>query len=203
MASHDEVQIIDVVQLAALVTTRPALLGATKLISIDGPAGSGKSTLAKLLAHELGADVIHMDDLYHGWEDALTASTFTRIGSQILQPLISGTSASYQKFDWINYQFSKWVELKPAVLIIEGVGAAAKEIRSYSSLTIWIEVEPDLGMQRVLQRDGNQIASQMVNWQHEEASWHQLDDTKAAAELILLGENHPELSQGQYFAKIK
>lgn len=203
MASHDEVQIIDVVQLAALVTTRPALLGATKLISIDGPAGSGKSTLAKLLAHELGADVIHMDDLYHGWEDALTASTFTRIGSQILQPLISGTSASYQKFDWIKYQFSEWVELKPAVLIIEGVGAAAKEIRSYSSLTIWIEVEPGLGMQRVLQRDGNQIASQMVIWQQEEASWHQLDDTKAAAELILLGENHPELSQGQYFAKIK
>jgi uridine kinase len=203
MASHDEIQIIDVVQLAALVTTRPALLGATKLILIDGPAGSGKSTLAKLLAQELGAAVIHMDDLYHGWEDALTASTFTRIGSQILEPLISGTSASYQKFDWIKYQFSEWVEVNPAILIIEGVGAASKEIRNYSSMTIWIEVEPNLGMQRVLQRDGNQISSQMANWQLEEASWHQLDETKTAAEMILLGDSQSELSRDQYYAKIK
>jgi uridine kinase len=203
MASYDEVQIIDVVHLAALVTTRPALLGATKLIAIDGPAGSGKSTLAKLLAQELDAAVIHMDEIYHGWEDALTAATIARIDSQILEPLISGTTARYQKFDWIKYQFSNWVELKPATLIIEGVGAAAKGIHNYASMTIWIEVEPGLGMQRVLQRDGNQIAAQMADWQQEEASWHQLDGTKAAAEIILSGDSQLELSQGQYFAKIK
>ena len=45
------------------------------LIAIDGRAGAGKTTLAARFFDELSVDktvaVIHMDDLYDGWENAL------------------------------------------------------------------------------------------------------------------------------------
>ncbi|MEY3649405.1 MAG: hypothetical protein RL370_108, partial [Actinomycetota bacterium] len=46
------------------------------LIAIDGRAGAGKTTLAASIYEELSEDktvaVIHMDDLYDGWENALS-----------------------------------------------------------------------------------------------------------------------------------
>ncbi|MEY4337799.1 MAG: hypothetical protein RL680_694, partial [Actinomycetota bacterium] len=45
------------------------------LIAIDGRAGAGKTTLAAKFFEELSVDksvqVIHMDDLYNGWNNAL------------------------------------------------------------------------------------------------------------------------------------
>ncbi len=45
------------------------------VIAIDGPAGAGKTTLATnlalALAQDLRVQIIHMDDLYDGWDNAL------------------------------------------------------------------------------------------------------------------------------------
>ena len=52
----------------------------SRIIAIDGPAGSGKTTLAERLSQnfpERPIAIIHMDDLYAGWNDALTP-TLTR-----------------------------------------------------------------------------------------------------------------------------
>jgi pantothenate kinase-related protein Tda10 len=52
-----------------LATGRPPTLGRGRLVCVDGPAGSGKSTLASALVR-LAPDavVVHMDDLYAGWD---------------------------------------------------------------------------------------------------------------------------------------
>ena len=46
------------------------------LFAIDGPAGAGKTTYAATLEAELSlkgtVKVIHMDDLYNGWDNALS-----------------------------------------------------------------------------------------------------------------------------------
>jgi uridine kinase len=50
------------------------------IITIDGPAGSGKTTLAQKLVNDLSdAQVIHMDDLYEGWNDPLSAKLTARV----------------------------------------------------------------------------------------------------------------------------
>ena len=54
------------------------------IIAIDGPAGSGKTTLAQKLVNDLSdAQVIHMDDLYDGWNDPLSAKLNTLTDKQI------------------------------------------------------------------------------------------------------------------------
>jgi uridine kinase len=47
------------------------------VIAIDGPAGAGKTTLAqeifRAFSTKSSVQVIHMDDLYDGWGNALSS----------------------------------------------------------------------------------------------------------------------------------
>ena len=53
------------------------------LIAIDGPAGAGKTTLAAKFFDEFSTTktvaLIHMDDLYAGWENALDHRLTSRL----------------------------------------------------------------------------------------------------------------------------
>ena len=51
-----------------LALSRSPTLGTGRLVCVDGPAGSGKTTLAEEVASLSGAPVIHMDDLFEGWD---------------------------------------------------------------------------------------------------------------------------------------
>ena len=58
------------------------------VIAIDGPAGAGKTTLAHdvrlALAQRYSITEVHMDDLYDGWDNALTAQL-----TEVLTRLVS------------------------------------------------------------------------------------------------------------------
>jgi uridine kinase len=191
-------------QLAEIALTKSPTLGNCRLVLIDGPAGSGKSTLANQLGSLLNAEVVHMDDLYEGWDRALTIEIIGKIQTQILHPLQQGQAVRFTKFDWIQNKPGVEVELSnPAVLVIEGVGAASAHLRQFATLTIWIEVEPELGLSRVLARDGIEISEQMTNWQRKEQEWHSIDDTKAALEIWLSGDRPPGAAETEYQQLIK
>lgn len=203
MAKDAQNQIIAVAEISRRVLAASVKLGSSRLILIDGPAGSGKTTLAQMLQLELGAEVIHMDDLYHGWQDALTNSTINRILQSILVPLAKNQKGTYQKFDWYQNEFSDAVEVSPGIVILEGVGAASGPIRKFASYVIWLDVDPQLGLSRVLSRDGTQITQEMLNWQKIEQEWHKRDSTRSEANLILSGDRNSILESSEYFALTK
>lgn len=161
------------------------------LIAIDGPAGSGKTSLANQLASNLkSATTIHMDDLYNGWEDALTATLTRHLEEWVLDPLTQHQSVKYQKFDWINSEYGPTVEVSDVeLLILEGVGAAQARIRQQADLTIWIEVGAQIGLARVLKRDGAQILPYMLKWQERESAHFIKDQTKENCQIFIDGSN--------------
>jgi len=161
------------------------------LIAIDGPAGSGKTSLANQLASNLkSATTIHMDDLYNGWEDALTATLTRHLEEWVLDPLTQHQSVKYQKFDWINSEYGPSVEVSDVeLLILEGVGAAQARIRQQADLTIWIEVGAQIGLARVLNRDGAQILPYMLKWQERESAHFIKDQTKENCQIFIDGSN--------------
>ena len=161
------------------------------LIAIDGPAGSGKTSLANQLASNLkSATTIHMDDLYNGWEDALTATLTRHLEEWVLDPLTQHQSVKYQKFDWINSEYGPTVEVSDVeLLILEGVGAAQARIRQQADLTIWIEVGAQIGLARVLNRDGTQILPYMLKWQERESAHFIKDQTKENCQIFIDGSN--------------
>ena len=139
------------------------------LIAIDGPAGSGKSTLAKDLylyfSTTREVNLLGLDDIYDGWENALTQKLTTDL-EIIARAHIDKTSISVPIYDWMSSSYGDAREIEPReILIIEGVGSAQEIIRSNNAITIWMDIDPERGVERVLERDGHHIAEQMKAWQ--------------------------------------
>lgn len=178
----------DVAALASRVRDAPPGLGATRLVVVDGPAGSGKTTLAALLATALGGTpVVHMDDLYRGWS-GLAPDVWERLGRQVLEPLARGRPARYQAYDWAAGRFDDWVDVPvPPVLVLEGVGAAARAVDPYASLRVWVEVPPGLGLARGIARDGEALRREWLRWADAERAHFAVDRTRERADVLVDG----------------
>lgn len=177
-------------QLLAAIEGSTQTCGQVRVIAIDGPAGSGKTTLAEQLSAILSdCQVIHMDDLYNGWNQDLVSELATRIRQQILQPLQQNQLAQYSKYDWHQGAFTKIVTLsKCSYLILEGVGAANPKLGEYFALTIWVQAPPKLLLDRLIQRDGPQYIEQLISWQQHEAKYFDLLSVKSACDVVVPGD---------------
>ncbi len=158
------------------------------LIAIDGRAGAGKTTLAASFYEELSVDktvaVIHMDDLYDGWENALS-ERLTQTLESIVKSHQSKVAFEIDIFNWQSMSFNSKQVINPVdILILEGVGAGQKVVRDAGATLYWLDIDAEVGIQRVLNRDGNQIASQMKQWQIAQEIHFLRDKTRENAEHI-------------------
>lgn len=171
--------------LVQIIRSKPPINGDSYIIGIDGPAGAGKSTLAQRIASSWPTKkptIIHMDYLYDGWENALTEQLTKVLENQILKPLSMKKRASIRKYDWLNSRFSDFVEIEDSNLyILEGVGSGQRASRKYLDQLIWIDIEPEVGLNRVLQRDGDYLESEMRIWQMRERSHFEVENTRDCA----------------------
>lgn len=159
------------------------------IIAIDGPAGGGKTTLASTLFLALSNDftvtVIHMDDLYAGWEDAL--------GEKLTESLRWITSCHkakkdliYSPYNWSEKQFnSPRLHASTSLLILEGVGSSQSAIEEYISTSIWLDIDPTVGFKRVIERDGDEISNSMTLWLEEQMQHFISDRTEERSEFVL------------------
>ena len=156
-----------------------------QIILIDGPAGSGKTTLAKKLVEEIKCEVVHLDYLYNGWDDALGES-LTNVLINLVTDFSSKKDHLLNIYDWAENQFNSTRLIKAApTLIIEGVGAGQSAIRDFAETLYWVEVAPEIGLKRVLERDGISIEGQMRRWQEREAKHFELERTREYADFII------------------
>ena len=159
------------------------------LYAIDGPAGAGKTTYAAQLEAELSVNAtvktIHMDDLYNGWDNALS-NALSEILDRISTAHLAGRECVIKKFNWSTMQFDNEEIITPTdFLIIEGVGAAQQIVRESGAITYWLDIEPEIGLQRVLARDGAHIEVQMRQWQIDQDKHFARDETRENCEFKL------------------
>ena len=159
------------------------------LFAIDGPAGAGKTTFAAKLEAELSVHstvkVIHMDDLYNGWDNALS-NPLSEILDRISTAHLAGREFVIKKFNWHTMEFDSEEKIAPTdYLIIEGVGAAQQIVRETGATTYWLDIEPEIGLQRVLDRDGAHLEVQMRQWQVDQDKHFARDETRENCEFKL------------------
>ncbi len=177
--------------IAEVVTRIAALeprLGGRALICIDGRSCSGKTTLASELESALGATVVHLEYLYHGWT-GLEAGVKTAV-SHVLEPISRGETAVVPQWDWYVGGWGQPVDLPvPTLLILEGVGAASASVRDYASLSIWLEVPEADRRARAQARDWDTFADHWDDWAAQEDQLFARERLPDHADLVLVGEN--------------
>ena len=156
-----------------------------QIILIDGPAGSGKTTLSKELSEKLNCQVVHLDDHYNGWDEALS-NDLTQALLKIVSNFSNGRPSEIPTFNWLKAKFEGCRVIEPAnTLIIEGVGSGQSQIRPFASTLYWVETEPEIGLARVLERDGKEYEQRIKSWQIREASHFQAERTRDFADFII------------------
>lgn len=159
------------------------------IIAIDGAAGAGKTTLASHLSAALSLKykvaTVHMDDLYNGWDNAfdhhLTDSLLLAAASHRKSEAIS-----LPRFDWHKGAFGEPLQLpKAELLILEGVGSSQRAVRPFLTTSIWLEIDPTIGVERVLARDGREISGQMQKWLRAQEQHFLNEESKVSADFIL------------------
>jgi len=172
--------------LAALVRAAPARLGAVHLVCVDGPAGSGKTTFAAPLGAGLGAQVLHMDDLYEGWDGL--ADAWQRLADWVLEPLSRGEPGRYRRYDWAAGEFAEWHEVPVAeVLVVEGCGSAPRAAESWMSLLVWVEAPRELRIARGVARDGAAVLEHWIPWMAQEDAVFAVEGTRDRADVTVDG----------------
>jgi uridine kinase len=159
------------------------------IVAIDGRAGAGKTTLAEHLSAALSlkykTHTLHMDDLYNGWENAFDhhltdALTLAAKAHQISEKYSLAT------FNWGSNTFNQPAEVPQAeLLILEGVGSLQASIRPFLTASIWIDIDAEAGLVRVLNRDGEAISAQMQNWLRIQEQHFLDNDSQNAADFVL------------------
>ncbi|MGX7823506.1 uridine kinase family protein [Actinokineospora sp. 24-640] len=169
-------------RVADAVLAGPPRLGGVRLVAVDGPSGSGKSTYAAALADALGAAVIPTDH-FATWDDPV--AWWPRLREGVLVPLAAGRQGGYQRTEWSDGRPrpGAWLAVDPpGVLLLEGVSAGRRSLRSVMSALVWIELpDPAARLERAVARDGESCRAPLTAWQRFEAGWFAVDQTRSRA----------------------
>jgi uridine kinase len=173
-------------QVLAVLDARAATLGPGRLVCVDGPAGSGKTTLAGALAASRPlVTVVHMDDLYPGWDG------LPHVGDQLaslLEPLAAGRPGRYRRWDWHASAWAEEVVVAPGpLLVLEGVGAGSSVAAALATVLVWVEAPYDLRLRRGLERDGDAFAPHWEAWAASEAEHFARHRTRERADVVVDG----------------
>nr|WP_240742257.1 hypothetical protein [Micromonospora zingiberis] len=180
-------------ELAHRVLARPARLGRTRLVAVDGPSGAGKTAFAARLADAFAASgagrppVVHTDDLLDGWDDQFTF--WSRLESSVLAPVRAGQAGAHQRYSWVRRGFLPDPVPVPAapVLIVEGVSAARAEAGPDLTLAVFVTAPQPLRLTRAVARDGPAILPELRRWHLAEQEHFSADGTEARADLVVDG----------------
>jgi uridine kinase len=159
--------------------------GTTKVVAVDGPSGAGKTDFAAALAECLpSAQILHMDDLYPGWDGL--AQAVTDVHDRVLGPLARGEQATYRRWDWHDDRYAEQISLPATgLLLVEGSGSGAKPGWRFVSALIWLEAGPDERFRRGIERDGDSYLPHWVQWAALEGALFTRDGTRDRADLII------------------
>jgi len=157
-------------------------------IVIDGPSGAGKTWLANYLAstwpRNRRVEILHMDDVYPGW-DGLVA------GSQVVSDLLVNQRAlsrpvSWQRYDWEKESLTEWMRIPPDVdLIVEGCGALTAGSAAVAQLSIWINADEVRRKARALGRGGESFDEHWDNWDAQFVNFIKIHNPQRLASLVV------------------
>lgn len=170
----------------AVALPRPGCDG-TVFIGVDGFGASGKSTFASRLAQQRpGSLVVHVDDFA---APGVPEWDWPRFRAQLLDPLLAGRPAHFQRWDWWRDEGAEWHDVPLGrTVIVEGVSATRREVDAPWALTVWVDAPREVRLARIRERDGGRmLATWLERWLPEEEAWAARANPLERVDLIVDG----------------
>ena len=167
------------------------------ILAIDGRCASGKTTLGNQLALEWHAALFHMDDFYlqpHQRTEERLAEPGGNVDrerflEEVLLPLRAGKTVSYRRFDCGTFTFEPARLIEPtAIAIVEGSYALHPQLRNLYDLRIFMDIDPEEQMRRILKRNGPEAAERFrTRWIPLEEAYFEGCSVREASDIIITG----------------
>ncbi len=134
------------------------------MIAIDGRCTSGKTTFAAVLAEELNASVVHMDDFFLQMHQR-TPERYAEPGGNvdrervkdILSSLKQGKDASFRVFDCSVMELGDTKAIPYSdIIVVEGSYSQHPDLSAFYELKIFLDVDPEAQQKRILARNGEE-----------------------------------------------
>jgi gluconate kinase len=165
--------------IAAAAAGVAAATGRRAVVLIDGRSGTGKTTLGAQVAEQLGAQLVHLDDLYPGW-DGLRAAADAVVTD------VLGAPSGYRRWDWVGDAPADWASVDPDLpIVVEGCGALSRASAPLASLRVWLEADDTVRWDRAIGRDGEVFAREWDRWAAQEQAFIATEDPAGLADVVL------------------
>ena len=140
------------------------------IVAVDGRSAGGKTTTAGRMAAALpGATVVHTDDIawhrsFFDWADPLI--------DNVLNPTRAGEAVRFRPPAWVARDRPGAIEVPAGArwIILEGVGAARRELTEMLDVIVWVQSDFVQARERGIGRDGGTEAAEAFwdEWMAEE-----------------------------------
>ena len=165
------------------------------IIAIDGRCASGKTTLANKLHEAVGWSVFHMDDFFLRPEQRTAERLNTpgenvdheRFLDEVLAPLASGVNEiQYRPFDCRIFSLAKPVCARAEkICVVEGCYSCHPELWVHYGLRVFMTVDPEEQMRRIIRRNGEEKAKQFAEkWIPLEEKYFEAFDLQARCDMF-------------------
>ncbi|QBI54716.1 nucleoside/nucleotide kinase family protein [Streptomonospora litoralis] len=163
----------------------PVRAGRCRVMALEGRSGAGKTVLAGRLAAAAGCPLLHMDDLYPGWEGLAPSVPLVR--EWILRPLSRGADPQWRRHDWERGAPGAWEHTPTGrMLLIEGCGSGARELRPFLSLLAWVQAPDHVRAARLDARaDAEEYAPYRSLWARQEEAFYAAHRPREHADLVV------------------
>ena len=133
--------------------------GRPRVVAVDGRSGSGKTTVSRRIRAAVPASaVVHTDDIawrhsIFGWAGLLAAG--------VLDPVRRGLPVSFRPPAWQEHAREGAIEVPAGceLVIVEGVGAARRELTHLVDTVLWVQSDMAEAARRGIARDGGDEAA--------------------------------------------
>jgi hypothetical protein len=153
-------QVVPLAQLVRMLRPRDgAPSGRPWVLAVDGRSGSGKTTLAERICGAVPAStVVHTDDV--AWSQAMFDWTDLLIGG-VLEPVHRGEPVSFRPPAWRERNRDGAIEVPQGreLVIVEGAGAARRELMDLVDAVVWVQSDMAEAERRGIERDGGDAAA--------------------------------------------
>lgn len=165
------------------------------IVAIDGRCASGKTTLANKLHETIGWNVFHMDDFFLRPEQRTAERLDTpgenvdheRFLEEVLAPLANGAEKiRFRPFDCRTFALAEPVCVQAGkICIVEGSYSCHPKLAEHYRLKIFMTIDPEEQMRRILQRNGAEKARQFAEkWIPLEEKYFAALDIRSHCDMI-------------------